>query len=287
MPPRPGTTPPPRRGRRRPIAARPARADAARCRPPRPPTPSSAPTLAPSRVSASTTTAVDVPAIPTKIALWSARRMRRQAGADQRMRWKAALVPNMTSMPATYTASAALAPASGPAAIRNGPATSHATKAPTMEPPPQEGPSAQVVGLAALLALGQRGLDRPRHSRPVQTVGLLDLAAGDPEQEQDGVEVGHAQCGVGGAAHERFRVEGDAEPGHREHVEVVGAVAHRHGAGQRHAGRAAKRSRAAALPARSSDRPASSPVTTPSSMTSSFAARWSMPRSVTSAPSPG
>ena len=39
--------------------------------------------------------------MPTKIALWSARRMRRQAGADQRKRWKAALVPNITSMPAT------------------------------------------------------------------------------------------------------------------------------------------------------------------------------------------
>ncbi len=46
-------------------------------------------------------TAVHVPAIPTKIALWSARRMRRQAGADHRSRWKAALVPNMASMPAT------------------------------------------------------------------------------------------------------------------------------------------------------------------------------------------
>ena len=47
------------------------------------------------------TTAVHVPAMPTKIALWSARRMRRHAGADQRSRWKAALVPNMASMPAT------------------------------------------------------------------------------------------------------------------------------------------------------------------------------------------
>ena len=39
--------------------------------------------------------------MPTKMALWSARRMRRHAGADQRSRWKAALVPNITSMPAT------------------------------------------------------------------------------------------------------------------------------------------------------------------------------------------
>jgi len=52
-------------------------------------------------VSASPATAVEVPAMPTKIALWSARRMRRHAGADQRSRWKAALVPNMMSMPAT------------------------------------------------------------------------------------------------------------------------------------------------------------------------------------------
>ncbi len=52
-------------------------------------------------VSASPATAVDVPAMPTKIALWSARRMRRQARADQWIRWKAALVPNMISMPTT------------------------------------------------------------------------------------------------------------------------------------------------------------------------------------------
>ena len=52
-------------------------------------------------LSASPATAVEVPAMPTKIALWSARRMRRHAGADQRSRWKAALVPNITSMPAT------------------------------------------------------------------------------------------------------------------------------------------------------------------------------------------
>ena len=37
-------------------------------------------------VKASPATAVQVPAIPTKIALWSARRMRRHAGADQRSR---------------------------------------------------------------------------------------------------------------------------------------------------------------------------------------------------------
>ncbi len=40
-------------------------------------------------------------AMPMKIALWSARRIRRQARADQWIRWKAALVPNMISMPAT------------------------------------------------------------------------------------------------------------------------------------------------------------------------------------------
>ena len=52
-------------------------------------------------VSANPATAVLVPAMPMKIALWSARRIRRHAGADQRSRWKAALVPNITSMPAT------------------------------------------------------------------------------------------------------------------------------------------------------------------------------------------
>jgi hypothetical protein len=35
-------------------------------------------------VRARPATPVDVPAMPTKMALWSARRMRRQAGADQR-----------------------------------------------------------------------------------------------------------------------------------------------------------------------------------------------------------
>ena len=52
-------------------------------------------------VSASVATAVVVEAMPMKIALWSARRIRRQALADQWIRWKAALVPNMISMPAT------------------------------------------------------------------------------------------------------------------------------------------------------------------------------------------
>jgi len=37
-------------------------------------------------VKASPATAVHVPAIPRKMALWSARRMRRHAGADQRSR---------------------------------------------------------------------------------------------------------------------------------------------------------------------------------------------------------
>ena len=74
---------------------------------------SAMPAAAPAHTMASTSTCgppvqrqtrpppCDVPAMPTKIALWSARRMRRQAGADQRSRWKAALVPNITSMPAT------------------------------------------------------------------------------------------------------------------------------------------------------------------------------------------
>jgi hypothetical protein len=52
-------------------------------------------------VSASPASPVEVPAMPTKMALWSARRMRRQAGADQRRRWKAALMPNMASMATT------------------------------------------------------------------------------------------------------------------------------------------------------------------------------------------
>ncbi len=45
---------------------------------------------------------------------------------------------------------------------------------------------------------------------------------------------------------------------------------------------AAKRVNASALPARSTTGPANSPVTTPPSSASSLAARWSMPRSVTS-----
>ena len=139
MPRRPDTTRPPRRERRRPTVARPTRAGADAM-------PAAAPahTMASTNhsaqpCSASTATAVEVPAMPTKIALWSARRMRRQAGADQRTRWNAALVPNMTSMPATYTASAALATASGPAAMRNGPANSQATNAPRWSHPRRRG----------------------------------------------------------------------------------------------------------------------------------------------------
>ena len=65
--------------------------------------------------------------MPMNMALWSARRMRRQAGADQRTRWNSALVPNMANMDRTYTVNAALLPASGPAAMRNGPPISQAT----------------------------------------------------------------------------------------------------------------------------------------------------------------
>ena len=50
---------------------------------------------------ARTATPVEVPAMPMKMALWSARRMRRQAGADQRRRWNSALIPNMASMAST------------------------------------------------------------------------------------------------------------------------------------------------------------------------------------------
>ncbi len=88
-------------------------------------------------------------------------------------------------------------------------------------------------------------------ARPLQPVGQLDLAARDAEQEEDGVEVGHAERGVRRLAHDRLGVEGDAEPGGGQHVDVVGPVAHRDGPRQGHAGRLGERASAAALPARS------------------------------------
>ena len=86
------------------------------------------------------------------------------------------------------------------------------------------------------------------------SVGGFDLLAGDAEQEEDGVEVRHADGGVGGLPHDRLGVEGDAEPGAGEHVEVVGAVADGHGLGEGHAGGDGERSRASALPAPVDDR---------------------------------
>ena len=56
----------------------------------------------------------------------------------------------------------------------------------------------------------------------------LDLVAPHAQHEQDGVEVGDVDGGVGRLAHHRPGVEGDAEARRAEHVEVVGPVAHRH-----------------------------------------------------------
>ena len=53
------------------------------------------------------------------------------------------------------------------------------------------------------------------------------VVAGDAEQVQDGVQVGDAQRGVGRVPHHGLGVERDAEPGGRDHVQVVGAVADR------------------------------------------------------------
>ena len=69
----------------------------------------------------------------------------------------------------------------------------------------------------------------------VEPVRQLHLAPRNAEQEEDGVEVGHAHGGVRRLAHDRLGVERDAQPGRRQHVDVVGAVAHRDGAGQRDA----------------------------------------------------
>ncbi len=127
----------------------------------------------------------------------------------------------------------AFAVASGPAAIRKGPPISHPTKATTCSQPRSSGPLAAVVGQLSLFALGHGH----RHGdRALPTVRLFDLAARDAEQEQDGVEVRHAQRGVGGATHHRLGVEGDAEAGGGQHVDVVGAVAHRNRPGHRDAG---------------------------------------------------
>ena len=98
----------------------------------------------------------------------------------------------------------------------------------------------------------------------VGRVRLLDLLAGDAQQVQHGVEVGHVDRGVGLLAHDRLGVEGDAEPGGVQHVEVVGAVADRHGARQRQPLLLGEPRRARALPARSTISPTTRPVSRPS-----------------------
>ena len=61
---------------------------------------------------------------------------------------------------------------------------------------------------------------------------LLDLLASDAEKEQDGVEVGRVEGCVGRGPHHGLGVEGDAQTGSIEHVEVIGTVADSDGARQ-------------------------------------------------------
>ena len=84
------------------------------------------------------------------------------------------------------------AAASGPAAMRNGPPISQAKNAPTCSQPRSSGRSPRLSAELSLLALGQA-----RHwqcALLLEPVGQLDLSARDPEQEEDGVEVGHARA---------------------------------------------------------------------------------------------
>ena len=62
------------------------------------------------------------------------------------------------------------------------------------------------------------------------------VVAGDAEQVQDRVQVGHAQRGVGRVPDHGLGVERHAEPSRGDHVQVVRAVAHRDRLGQRDPG---------------------------------------------------
>ena len=64
---------------------------------------------------------------------------------------------------------------------------------------------------------------------------LVVRCRSDPGDVPHGVEIRHVHDGVGGGADGRLGVEGHADPGGTEHVQVVGAVAHRDGVLQRDA----------------------------------------------------
>ena len=130
------------------------------------------------------------------------------------------------------------------------------------------------------------GLHPPfsRGRRAVLGVGGLDVVAGDAEQVQDRVEVRDAERGVGGVPDRGLGVERDAQARRRDHVEVVGPVADRHGLAQRDPGpgrEVAQRGRLA-RPGRSTG-PVSWPVSLPPAISSVLAAAKSRPRSAASA----
>src|SRR5690606_24961294 len=138
----------------------------------------------------------------------------------------------------TVIATAAAAPYSGPARPR---AWTEAPRSraggPPPAPPASSRPSAGAPAgdrsrrlsrtrarNSALRRLrGGRGLVRLE----VEGVGGLDLLAGDAQEEDDRVQVGDVDGGVGGLPDDGLRVVGDPEPGGLEHVQVVGAVADR------------------------------------------------------------
>ena len=116
---------------------------------------------------------------------------------------------------------------------QEGPADQPSEEGAGMQPAPQQRTLTAVVGAAPLLTLGQ---DR-QGTLSFEAVRQLHLTSRNAEQEEDGVEVGHAEGRIRRLAHDRLGIEGNAQACCGQHVDVVGAVAHRDGARQRHARR--------------------------------------------------
>ena len=81
-------------------------------------------------------------------------------------------------------------------------------------------------------------INAPRRAQNRGWVGLVhlvrgtarfDLVAVHAQDEQDRIQVGHVDGGVGGLLHDRLGVERDTQSGGGQHVEVVGTIADRHG----------------------------------------------------------
>ena len=87
-------------------------------------------------------------------------------------------------------------------------------------------------------------------------VAGFHLIAGQAQQVQHRIQVGKAQRRIGGVPDHRLGVESDAQPGQRDHVQIVRAVTDRHGLAQRHAGAFREAPQRVRLPGTADDRPA-------------------------------